>query len=120
MFVGIKLSEMEGETLQTVAEEGEDPEILDGERTSGASATKDNQDQSEESSYNQKFHSPIWKYSTYSPKLNCTRCDKCKNKLKNKFSINLKNHLKLHKKVHEKYLEEVEKAKADLQEKELS
>ena len=120
MAVGIQLSEMEGETLQIVAEEGEDLEILDGEPTSGASATKDNQEQSEESSYTQTFRSPIWKYFTYSPKLNYSRCDKCKNKLKDKFSTNLKNHLKLHKTVYEKYLEEVEKAEADLEEKELS
>ena len=64
MAVGIQLSEMEGETLQIVAEEGEDLEILDGEPTSGASATKDNQEQSEEASYTQKFRSPIWKYFT--------------------------------------------------------
>ena len=49
--MGIKLCEMEEETLESVVEEGEDLEILDGEPTSGASATKDNQDQSEESSY---------------------------------------------------------------------
>ena len=68
------------ETLQSVAEEGEDLEIFNGEPTSSASATKDNQEQSEESSYTQKFCSPIWKYFTYSPKVNCSRCDKCKNK----------------------------------------